>query len=159
MPIGYPVTDIHSSRRKIMKKLVGLFGVLVLTAFLVSCDFIMGIIDPISLLYGTWVIDVDASTGYGDLPVPDTYHKLILDRETQVYTIISVEEDVIERGELRNVDKDSFESTLLFYNGADVYDGSRSYAEWKVSGDNLTVSFYADARKEELYITLVCRAL
>lgn len=107
--------------------------------------------DPAEALRGDWVIEPDSK------PVADWPHHSFTFTPANEYQILDSSGDVFERGPMSNVTAESFEYTVKQADHAPEIIGNENYAEYEVSGDELTITFYDNPNKTSNYGTYEAR--
>ena len=103
--------------------------------------------DPAENLRGTWSITENPNS-------VEPHDALVFTSENE-YRILDGNDDVFERGPMREVTSESFEYTMEQADHAPGLVGNENYAEYSIDGDELTITFYDDQTKETKFVSFV----
>ena len=122
-----------------------LVGALVMTGCVSTADVI-------ARLEGTWKV-VDKPSGDAWSPLA---YVTFSDDGTE-YQLLDHRKTMFERGSIQRLQSYGYYYRVVEYVPDPFYEGNLNYAGYTISGDELTITFYADSSKSRVFGTVVAR--
>lgn len=117
----------------------------VLVALSVSCDLLLGSIEASEILIDTrWQIT--------DKPANEVHNTLLFTTGGS-YLFLDENGQIFECGSTSNMTETSYEFIIELQRDRPELNGVDRYAEFKITGDTLVISYYRDPEKSEFFIT------
>jgi hypothetical protein len=133
-----------------MSRVARIVGLLIGVAIIASCALVTGddgADDPAADLRGSWSITEN--------PNGVTPHDALVFTTDNEYRILNADDQVFERGPMREVTSSGFEYTIEQADHEPDLVGSENYAEYSIEGDELTITFYDDDTKQTEFVSFV----